>query len=1016
MMRPSRFRLRFLPLAALLVFIWPSALVADGTPRLRELRTQGVGGTVYFHVRFAAPADLRLAKVQQLPASEMQRRQLARLPQLVPQDGKATAVYPRVAVPDYRPAVGFEEVRPPVPVRGLEFVGKVVGGGKVKFLLLYPIRDVPPPFREVAGKDGTALTPTDQRGSWAEVPVEVDFAGALNVDVPDRGGRRKPAQAPTADDLEGLWAEAQAARLAVLEVLAPEFSFYGFACEATGRKYGVRAPALERDGGPRRDLVYRQLYETTTGSAAITESLQLHRMLHPEFRDNGPRTVDVWNVPGIDVAEHPWEQMIGAKKPAPEPLAGLVPRDNYYLHFKSVRKFIELGELLDQWGTNATRAYEMNSRDYDLKERYERQLCLRSSWLGKTLGPAVIRSLAVTGNDPYLREGSDLTVLVHVTNAKLFLAGVEKFLREARQEFGSRLKEGKADYQGVAVESFVTPLREVSLHRAVLGEFVIYSNSPTGLRRALDAHHGRLRSLAESLDFRYMRTVFRLDDEQEDGFLFLSDPFIRQLVGPASKIKEKRRLEALTSLTMVTNGAIFSAWETGKLPADQESLLAASALKPAEVYTPEGKGVTWDAGQEAAVSEAYNTLQFSTPLIELSIDKVTPTEEKEYLAFRSEYLNLWRKYFDPVGMRFSLSDKQVKVETYILPLVRNNDYDWLRQMAGGGTTNLDPRTISRRSLIQWVSHITPANRNEGLGDWLMVRLDDGPEVRKFVDYCLRKQLEPGKPNGVEWEQALEYLQVVLQLPWTAGVGIADEKKFAESLSQLQRAADAFGPCEREILKPAYKGVAITRVRFAANSQVANFLQAKGALPALYHARIGDGWYVSLREAPLKELIDRAAARRAGDGSATKGEAVAVNESLYFSPAAARKAGEALRFYLEWESHRRALVNGPTWYPLYRGGLVAAGASEATKRVAAFRYYGFVPVSPDGAAYCYDARTGEVVNGRHGSLRQPRLHGGIEADSPLAQLLEQFRTFRADLRFREDGLYTVLTVERKAPAR
>ena len=49
--------------------------------------------------------------------------------------------------------------------------------------------------------------------------------------------------------------------------------------------------------------------------------------------------------------------MLAGKKPATEPLARLVPRDNYYLHFKSVRKFVEAGELFDEWGTTVTRTW-----------------------------------------------------------------------------------------------------------------------------------------------------------------------------------------------------------------------------------------------------------------------------------------------------------------------------------------------------------------------------------------------------------------------------------------------------------------------------------------------------------------------------------------------------------------------------------------------------------------------------------------------------------------------------------
>src|SRR5262249_25514578 len=157
-------------------------------------------------------------------------------------------------------------------------------------------------------------------------------------------------------------------------------------------------------------------------------------------------------------------------------------------------------------------------------------------------------------------------------------------------------------------ESFTSPLREVSLHLAVVGDFVIYSNSPVAVRRSIDVRAGRAKALADSLDYQYMRSIFKGGDKDEDGFAFLSDAFIRQLVGPASKIKEKRRLEALATLTLVTHGALFAAWETGKLPSDQKELLAASFLRPDEIEVPEGKGVAWDGKRQAAASDAYNTI------------------------------------------------------------------------------------------------------------------------------------------------------------------------------------------------------------------------------------------------------------------------------------------------------------------------------------------------------------------------------------------------------------------------
>src|SRR5262249_30325910 len=208
-----------------------------------------------------------------------------------------------------------------------------------------------------------------------------------------------------------------------------DFGFYGFAIQATARKYHV--PIRQELSGGRgqmpsglneRGVINKELYETTTGAMAITESLQLQRMLNANFRDNGKRTIPISKIEAITIAEHPWDQMMGDKKPALEPMAKLIPDDNYYLHFKNVRKFIEFSELLDQWGTNLIRAYEVHSRDYRLKERYQQQLCLKSTDLGKKLGPLVLRGLAITGSDPYLREGSDVALVFHVINRPLFLA------------------------------------------------------------------------------------------------------------------------------------------------------------------------------------------------------------------------------------------------------------------------------------------------------------------------------------------------------------------------------------------------------------------------------------------------------------------------------------------------------------------------------------------------------------------------------------------------------------------
>jgi hypothetical protein len=903
------------------------------------------------------------------------------------------------------------------------------GEGQAKFLLLYPVP---------AGMKTEPVRKTEARrpAPWAEKAVELDFSKANKVAVPAEAARRKADRPPTADDLKGLWASGQAANFAVLETQSPDFGFYSFAREVTARKYRLPSRALPRPAGvaaaPKVDA---QLYELTTGATAIADSLQLQRMLNPNSRDKGERTENVAKIQGIDIAEHPWEKMMAGKKPSADPLARLVPNDNYYVRFKDVRKFLEFGDLLDQWGTNITRAYEISSRDYDIRGRYQKQLCLRSTGLARILGPAVVRGLAITGSDAFLREGSDVTVIFHVVDKQVFLAAVDPFVQEARKEFGNQLKEARTDYRGTGIESFVTPLREVSLHRAVLGDLVVYSNSPAGIRRVLDAQQGRLKTLADSLDYQYMRTVFRLEDEAEDCFAFLSDPFIRRLMGPAVKIKEKRRLEALTSLQMLSNGALFTAWETGKMPTEHKNLLAASTLKLEELYAPEGKGVTWDTERQVAVSEAYNTLAFATPLIELPIDKCTPLEEQGYNQFRTDYLDLWRRYFDPIGMRLSLTDKRVTLETYILPLVENSAYRELRRWTGGGTVKLDPSKISPKTLFQFQTHIATdlEERKEALdflnllggkvrpldflGDWFLLRLDGNEAVDRLAEAGMKMAMDE---DGEDLDE-IEATRLFFQIPITLGVSIRNPLVFAPALAAVRGAVAAAlpGAVTWEPMEPAYKGTTMVQVRATPNSEVNKFFndpkkQEKVPFtPGLVYALIDGGWYLSVTDAALRNIIDETeATNQKKKEQARNGSAVDINSSLYLAPgAASTRLRDLMRSYLETVSHEQALANTPVWYAFYRGAVIDGNAAPDVMAATARRYLGYVPVSPEGAAYTHEARTDEVVNRRHGSLRQPVTHRGVEKTSPLGLLLEQIHSIRADLRFREDGIHTTLTIDR-----
>jgi hypothetical protein len=176
--------------------------------------------------------------------------------------------------------------------------------------------------------------------------------------------------------------------------------------------------------------------------------------------------------------------------------------------------------------------------------------------------------------------------------------------------------------------------------------------------------------------------------------------------------------------------------------------------------------------------------------------------------------------------------------------------------------------------------------------------------------------------------------------------------------------------------------------------------------------VDGAFFASLRLEPIKDLIDQAILRK--EGKLPKPEPVFVNQSLYLSPTALERAKEFVGFTLEHQTHRQATANLPVWYALYHTGLVPPDAGDELRAATALRFLGYVPISPDATAYAYEPKTDEVLNRRHGSLRRPTFHAKPVESSPVARLLEQLKTVRADLRFKEDGINTVVTIERKKP--
>src|SRR5207249_2290652 len=84
--------------------------------------------------------------------------------------------------------------------------------------------------------------------------------------------------------------------------------------------------------------------------------------------------------------------------------------------------------------------------------------------------------------------------------------------------------------------------------------------------------------LGDRDEFKYIRTLLPLGDNEEDGLVYLSEPFLRRQLGPQVKIAEARRLVCLSHLRMIAHAAQLYRTQFGKGPASLNDLAQAVVL------------------------------------------------------------------------------------------------------------------------------------------------------------------------------------------------------------------------------------------------------------------------------------------------------------------------------------------------------------------------------------------------------------------------------------------------------
>jgi hypothetical protein len=807
----------------------------------------------------------------------------------------------------------------------------------------------------------------------------------------------------------------------------------------------------------------------------------------PEGRDPAqaqrPRTqgpVQVSALASPTVKSHPWEKMLAGRKPDISALARNVPEDFYFAEFRALTKLLDAFDAGDLWGSHLYNQALRDTATLDVGERLKRQLAVETDPRTRPFYDLVVEEVAVAGSDPFVREGSDVTLLFRVKQPLLFRGRMDGFIDDAAKARPDARRE-TGEYLGVEYVQLQTPERDVSVVSAYPEPGLhIRSNSLAAFRRVVEAVKGQtadgraVRRLGDTSEFAYIRTLMPRHDAREDGFVYLSDPFVRRLMGPVVKLTERRRLLCYNHLRMIGHAALLFRTERGRAPSSlaelKESGAAPGLFGEGELSCPDGGRYTLSADATAGVCSHHGHALRMTPNIEAPVAEVSGEEADEYNAFVAEYNQYWRTFFDPIAFRLKVAPEELRVETVILPLIDNTAYTALASALGGRPEPLDALPVPRRNIFsaglrlnkeQFVKDMraeearkpnatddvfsdlpfgVPGGRearektyaliSKGLGNQMGLHVyDSRPPFELNVPSMLGMMLASGTGRGgvgdlVFGSEPLFALGLVsLNSPVYVSLPVADEKVVDDYLNWSDAAFSHIARNERRGGWVSFE-YDFYKYKLSTGEPARAFgLRFDPARVSFYWARIGKGVYVATKPFILEDI----AALRA-QGQTTSAPAT-VNEDLTGHALARVRAGnwnEVLPDYnLAWaENEREACLNnlGPLASaaraltavpPNAEAAQVPGGEAldRATVELAG-RLAGARFACPEGGAYHVSADGRQVSCSVHGTAADPRQPAAPSDESAAGRTVRRLTDLTATLSFMDDGLHAVLVVKRK----
>ncbi len=520
------------------------------------------------------------------------------------------------------------------------------------------------------------------------------------------------------------------------------------------------------------------------------------------------------------------------------------------MFFPNFQALTAVADETNRHDTPVLRLAQPRSEDAGIVKRYERQLGLSMSTLGRLIGPKLVKSVALTGSDPYFSTGTDVAVLFETAqpdvlyellSGKLFLAAAQ--VREASPINGGYI---------IPYRAVLTPNRSLWSYVARLDGAIVVTNSMEQLKRLIVVRSGKSKSIADLPEYTFFRSRYPLGDANETALVFLSDPTIRRWCGPRWRIADSRRTRARAVLA--------------DLQASQLDALVRKTVKPGVIHTdlPVLGGGELTLTPTGVASSTFGTLDFMTPIAEIPLDEVTQAEADAYRQWRDGYQRNWSWAFDPIALRVSLGKRRLAADLTVMPLIVASEYNEMLSIAQGGKfepADGDPHyalaqfmlAINRQSPTFRMGENFMATMGQAvslgwIGRWVSVYADDDPF---WSDLARVKQ-----GDGREMEEFFE--KNVHRLPVAVRIDASNPLKLAVFLTSARAFIEQTAPglTQWESLKyqdQPYVRITPVKGRQAVPREFENI--------AIYYTTVDGALTVTLSEAVLQHAIGRSLMRQ-----------------------------------------------------------------------------------------------------------------------------------------------------------